>query len=277
MGCFIKVSIVCTEHGIFQQRPDSHLQGNGCPKCGSIKKGESRNKGLKYFIEQAKLVHGDKYDYSDTVYLGMRKKLFIRCPHHGIFEQCSYNHLIGQGCPECKRLRISDLGRKDVSTFIKDSIIIHGNKYDYSQVNYKSARIKVCILCPKHGKFYQTPTSHLHGSGCPRCGSPVSKWEIELLGFIKSMYPDTIGSYRGWCPGHPRKEIDIFIPSLNVGFECNGIYWHKIVNNMDGGDKVVDAINVGIILYVLWDNISIEQNKRLICYHLNKEYIDGSK
>jgi hypothetical protein len=276
-GCFKKVTIICHLHGVFIQQPDSHLHGTGCPKCGHIKKGKSHNIGIKNFIARAKETHGNIYDYSETVYSGMRKKLLIRCPTHGVFEQCAYNHLIGQGCPKCKGEKVSKSCRKEVDTFIADSFLIHGDKYDYSQVEYKTARKKVSIICPKHGKFYQTPTSHLHGCGCPHCGNHVSKWEFKLLSFVQTICSDTVGSYRGWCPNHPNREIDIFIPSLNIGFECNGVYWHKIITDNDGIDKIKEAKEVGISLYVLWDNISIDENKAIISTYIRKEMTDGSR
>ena len=56
-----------------------------------------------------------------------------------------------------------------VEQFIKESKEIHGNKYDYSKVEYKGSFQKVCIICPKHGEFWQRPADHLIGIGCPMC------------------------------------------------------------------------------------------------------------
>ena len=53
--------------------------------------------------------------------------------------------------------------------FIEKAYLIHGDKYDYSKVNYINSVTKVCIICPKHGEFWQTPANHLQGHGCPKC------------------------------------------------------------------------------------------------------------
>lgn len=59
--------------------------------------------------------------------------------------------------------------RKTTEEFIIDAIRIHGYKYDYSLVEYINAYTKVKIICPIHGVFEQTPTSHLSNHGCPKC------------------------------------------------------------------------------------------------------------
>ena len=60
--------------------------------------------------------------------------------------------------------------------FIERSRAIHGDKYDYSLVEYRGKDIKVKIICPIHGVFEQTPNNHMHGAGCYKCGrDTVSK------------------------------------------------------------------------------------------------------
>ena len=53
------------------------------------------------FINRAKLVHGDKYDYSESVYVNARTNIKIKCKDHGEFQQKPYNHLGGNGCKWC--------------------------------------------------------------------------------------------------------------------------------------------------------------------------------
>lgn len=107
-----KVIIICPEHGEFLQLPTSHLQGNGCPKCARIwtdehrenlQKSSRRSRGMttSEWIERAKSVHGDKYDYSQTVYVNQRTNVKIICPVHGLFEQKADSHLRGYGCRLC--------------------------------------------------------------------------------------------------------------------------------------------------------------------------------
>ena len=117
------------------------------------------------FIEKARLVHGDKYDYSKSVYGGKDKKVCIICPEHGEFWQTPHNHCQGQNCPLCA------LENKANTTeqFIEAARKIHGDRYDYSMTKYNDSKTKVEIICPVHGVFYQRPDIHLSGSICPVC------------------------------------------------------------------------------------------------------------
>ena len=167
------VCIICPIHGEFYQTPNSHyLKGRGCPICGGTKKSTKED-----FIIKAKQVHGDKYDYSKVVYVNNQIKVCIICPEHGEFYQAPKNHLNGQGCPKCsgnKKLTKDD--------FIKKANEIHGYKYDYSKVEYINSQIKVCIICPEHGEFYQAPKNHLNGQGCPICAHGFNKeYKLSLL------------------------------------------------------------------------------------------------
>ena len=60
--------------------------------------------------------------------------------------------------------------RYTTEIFIEKAIEVHGNKYDYSKVNYRGSKEKICIICPKHGEFWQYPSKHLLGDGCAKCG-----------------------------------------------------------------------------------------------------------
>lgn len=96
------VKIICPEHGIFEQAPRSHLLGSGCDQCASIKRGlKKRTTAASQFLEKARKVHGDLYDYSLVQYKQNRENITIGCPEHGYFQQSPANHLIGRGCPSC--------------------------------------------------------------------------------------------------------------------------------------------------------------------------------
>ena len=101
------------------------------------------------FIKKAKEVHGDKYDYSKVEYKKAIEKICIICPEHGEFWQIPTNHLKGCGCPSCGGNK-----KYTLEIFIKKAREVHGDKYDYSKVDYKKASEKVCIICPKHGEFW---------------------------------------------------------------------------------------------------------------------------
>lgn len=219
-----KVCIICPEHGEFWQDPHNHLKGKGCPECG-----KEINKPKKYttksFISEAIKIHGNKYDYSQSEYVDMNTKVKIICPIHGEFFQTPYVHLNGSDCPKCSHISLGIERRSNKEIFIDRAKEIHGDKYDYSSVNYITAKHKVLIKCPIHGDFWQTPDKHIQGNGCPKCTQPFSKNEMEILDFIKRHMGDNsvVEHDRSILNG---KELDIFIPSINAAIEYNGLYWH---------------------------------------------------
>ena len=121
------------------------------------------------FINKSKKIHNNYYDYSLVDYISAKTKVKIICPVHGVFEQKPSHHRVGIGCPKCGTLIASNKTKLGKEKFVVKSKKIHDNKYDYSLVEYKNAYTKVKIICPEHGIFEQSPTSHLSGSGCPDC------------------------------------------------------------------------------------------------------------
>lgn len=158
-----KVSIICPIHGEFLQTPQAHVRGNGCPECANKKRGDTFRSSGDEFIEKANAVHNGKYVYDKNSYVNAVTKVPILCLEHGTFWMTPTAHLSGQGCPKCHG---RGLGTNEVvSMFIEK----HGTKYDYSKVQYNKMHEKVCIVCPEHGEFWQTPSKHLLGQGCPKC------------------------------------------------------------------------------------------------------------
>lgn len=123
-------------------------------------------------ISRFKKVHGDRYDYSLVDYVMQSINVKIKCNIHGIFLQSPSNHLAGKGCKLCGYKSQSKIKTKTTEEFIKEAESIHGNKYDYSKVDYKNGKNHVIITCPEHGDFLQSPNNHTHfggGKGCPKC------------------------------------------------------------------------------------------------------------
>ncbi len=132
------------------------------------------------FIAKAIIKHGDKYDYSKSDYCTTKQKVEIICPEHGSFHQTPGNHMKGQGCPECGRIARTTSQRYSSKEFIKSVQAIHGNTYDYSEVDYVNSKTKVKINCSEHGAFYMKPNSHFNGQGCPKCGRNSARENIAL-------------------------------------------------------------------------------------------------
>lgn len=165
-----KVIVVCKRHGIFDVTPDNHMRGKGCPSCGREKQADSYRKDNSSFIEEARSIHGDRYDYSRVAYHQARAKVEIRCPEHGSFWQTPDSHLQGSGCPKCRDKLNSERFGWDTSEFNQHANEKFGNRFDYSKVSYVTAWDPVTIICPEHGEFRQAPVTHLHSTyGCPRC------------------------------------------------------------------------------------------------------------
>jgi superfamily II DNA or RNA helicase len=160
--------IICPEHGEFKQSANSHKRGAGCPKCAGTMK-----YNVNEIIEEFKNVHGDKYNYSKVTYDNMNTKVTIICPDHGEFRQIPSIHKQGSGCPKCS-------GRaKTTEELIQDFREIHGDKYDYSKVDFINNKTEVAIICEEHGEFFQIPKVHKKSSGCPKCsGRSFSTEEI---------------------------------------------------------------------------------------------------
>jgi len=116
------------------------------------------------FIKRSRKIHKDLYNYSKTIYINPKTKVEIICPTHGSFWQLPYHHMRGHGCKHCSHR--APLTTKD---FIERSKIKHNNKYDYSNSDYKSQKLKVKINCPTHGQFEQYPNHHMRGRGCQAC------------------------------------------------------------------------------------------------------------
>ena len=184
-----KICIICPEHGEFWQLPNNHLRGEGCILCRNEKMSIDRKMDVTSFIEKARKIHNNKYDYSKVQYTNNHTKVCIICPEHGEFWQTPLNHSHKQGCPKCykeKKVKIKKVKiekQKNTLTteeFIEKARKIHNNKYDYSMVEYKDNNTKVCIICPEHGEFWQLPEKHLYGQGCKICGYEKSKLKNTL-------------------------------------------------------------------------------------------------
>lgn len=121
------------------------------------------------FIAKSIKTHGNKYNYSKSFYTLAKEKVIIICPLHGDFIQQPYAHYSGQGCQKCHFDKLQTIFNSNTEDFIKKSIKIHKNKYDYSLVKYITTKAKVIIICNKHGKFLQSPRDHLRGNGCTKC------------------------------------------------------------------------------------------------------------
>jgi hypothetical protein len=246
-----KVKIICPEHGIFEQRPDNH-KSQGCPKCANIQSSIKQRHNKELFITKSRLIHGDKYDYSLVEYINAKTKVKIICSEHGVFEMSPNVHInCKSGCKLCfnNEQKLSNVD------FIEKCRLIHGNKYDYSLVEYINSKTKVKIICPEHGIFEQRPNNHLQGNECPKC----QKKELRKR-TIKRIEQNKLNGNQLY-PNFNIKACDIF----NKISEQNDIH---IQHAMNGGEFYIKELGYWL------DGYDKENN---VVYEFDEKYHDNQK
>lgn len=211
------VKIICPKHGVFEQLAKSHMNGKGCKLCSNNVKLTT-----ECFIENSKKIHGDKYDYSLVNYVNNKTKVMITCPVHGVFEQRPDIHISKkQGCPKCGVISRTKKQSSNVEGFIEKSIKIHGDRYDYSLVEYKNNKTKVKIKCLNHGVFEQKVINHLNGDGCPYCSN--SKGELMVRKLLVESGAYFISQHKFFnCKYKRLLRFDFYLPNLNICIEYDG-------------------------------------------------------
>ena len=124
-----KVTIICPIHGEFLIRPTHLVRGQRCTKCADIAVGEKNILPFKTFLNKAREVHGDRYDYIEESYRGTSKKIDIICKLHGIFTQPASDHLWGHGCPHCANMLKHKKYHKDKTTLYYIKFILEDAHY----------------------------------------------------------------------------------------------------------------------------------------------------
>lgn len=168
----VMLKITCIHHGEFNQLSGVHKKGSGCPVCKKEKLSRKREPKISTieWINQATKIHNGKFDYSKVDYTGVDNKVVVGCPIHGEVSMVAGNHLKGSGCYKCSSVKNGQYRKNTNDDILEKFISIHGDKYDYSKVDFKDMNSPVIIICPDHGEFEQTPSTHYHGkSGCAKC------------------------------------------------------------------------------------------------------------
>lgn len=224
-----KLTIICPNHGEFDQRPIGHYNGKGCEKCAYEAKNKAMSemkiqKAAGEFIGKAMATHGNRFDYSKAEYKRHDVDVIIICSTHGEFLQPPSSHLNNDGCAECSYEQKSKAYMLSQDEVIARLNIIHDYKYDYSKLSYDGIIYKIEIICPKHGSFWQRAGHHLEGGGCPICAkSGASKSEIKWLNYIG--IPEEHRQAHLIVQGR-HYFADGFDPITNTVYEFYGDYWH---------------------------------------------------
>lgn len=234
------------------------------------------------WIQKAKEIHGDTYDYSKSVYTGSKNNIIIICPTHGEFSIRSEGHISStnkKGCPKCSK-------RSSKEEWVKKAINTHGNLYDYSKVEYITARDKVIITCLIHGEFLQKAASHLEGVGCPKCFRNSKKLKLEEFierstkihdnkyDYSKVVYVDAHSKVTIICPIHGDFEQEANSHILGKGcikckYENQSIITRKSLENV-----ILDFKKIHNNLYD-YSNVEYVNNRtsvKIIC-HRHGEFL----
>ena len=229
------IKIRCAKHGVFKQAPISHLKATGCPACSYRRTGLLNRLTHQEFLKKVEKVH-PAYSFPDD-YITAIKKIKTRCPKHGIFLMTPNALLNGHGCQRCDDERTADRIRLTHKEFLQRCRRVHAEKYIYPE-EYRGGKIKIKIECPKHGPFFQVPSGHLMGSGCPACfessGERVVSRALESLkvGYVRQKkFPDLV---------HKRQlRFDFWLPSFKSLVEFDGVQ-HFQASSFFGGLKAFE-------------------------------------
>ena len=220
-----------------------------CKECISVKNTELENQTVEYpklseeeieriineiysykdektktFIRKALKVHSNRYDYSNVIYVKNKVYVEIICKveGHKPFPQKPNNHLNGSGCPLCARIKQSLKQTLTLDEFIERANKKHGEgTYDYSESEYINSKTPLIIICPKHGKFKQTPNTHLRGSGCFKCNK--YKGEIAIRNFlIKNQIEFEEQKKFEGCEYKRQLKFDFYLPKHNLCIDFDG-------------------------------------------------------
>lgn len=295
-----KVIIICKEHGEFYQLPDVHLRNSGCLKCGIQKSTLSKTCSTTEFIKKSIDVHGDIYDYSKCNYIKRGDNVKLICKMHGEFEQKAADHLSGYGCKICGFVKISQTKTCSTEEFIKKSIDIYGDKFDYSLTEYDGCNNDITILCKLHGLFITKPIYHLKGLSCKKCNPRVNRYSksaINYLNFIAKynniliQHAENIGEY---IIKNTKYSADGYCENTNTIYEFHGDFWHgnpKLfkpanINSINGkpfGELYIKTLerehliqSLGYNLVVMWEydwnkiNKSIKKLQQMFRYGNSK-------
>ena len=200
------------------------MRGQGCPHCAITRIAKSHSRSSEKFLQDAAIVHGDRYDYSKSMFKKNNQKIIIICREHGEFLQTPHMHTYEKaGCYKCGREKVANNQRKSTEEYVRHVKIIHDSAYDYTDTKYVGAHNKIDIICNIHGKFQQRAGDHGRGQGCPKCVSSISKEETKWLDSlnIPTEYRQKLLHISGI-----KVKADAYDPTTNTLYEYWGDFWH---------------------------------------------------
>ena len=210
------ITVICPDHGPFEQLGSSHLSGHGCKKCAGFFVSD-----FDSFLKKVREVHGGKYQYIESSYQNTQSPIKFICPKHGEKSQIVHKHLSSKGCPACTQDKLTKSMTKSFDQFVVEANKIHDNKYQYIEATYQKALVHTEIICPLHGSFWQSPDNHLHGKGCKSCNESQGEKAIRRI-----LVLNEIEFFEQWtdhdCIKIKPLKFDFYLPSFDIIIEFDG-------------------------------------------------------
>ena len=292
--CKDTVIITCPTHGDFKQTPSRHLKGCGCPKCSAKEAWNKRERvTTDEFIERAKKIHGDKYDYGKTQYITAKQYVTIVCPKHGEFKQLPYAHAKGQGCPICKSELTDSIGENQLREYINS---IYNDEIKFNVRNVISP-LEVDIFLPKmniafeydglywHSEMKQDFSYHINKTN--RCKSKNIKlfhifddeWENKK-DIVKSRISSILGFYKRKIYARnciikeiTSSQLKLFLDKNHLQGNVNSKYRYGLFYN----DEIVAVMSFGSLRKSLGSSPKEGEFEMLrYCSELNTLIVGGA-
>lgn len=230
------IKIICKEHGPFMQTPETHRDGYGCSLCSGKRKPTTEE-----WVDSVKHLYDGRYDLSKVQYIDNKTPVEVVCSKHGSFYPIPNNYRKGiSGCPRCNDELKHERYSSNTKEFIEKACKVHGDRYDYSKVDYYNKSRGVLIICKEHGEFEQAPSVHLSGSGCPKC---KNKSQTILFEKLQSIFVNEKIEYEKRFKWLGLQSLDIYFPKYSIGIEYDGIQHFEPVEHF-GGEKYFEIIKI---------------------------------
>jgi hypothetical protein len=223
-----------------------------------------KKKTTEEFINDAKKVHGDRYDYSMVDYSDNRTNVKIICPIHGEFEQIPSVHLRGGGCNKCGQLITNKKNTKFRREMLDEVNKKFGTNYDWSQFEYNGYDAPSTVICPEHGEFQQTFHRLKYGHGCQHCGNKHAFSEKQVKKRLEEEFENVECQKKfPWLRYKKPLSLDFYLPNYNTAIEYQGRqHFSKYTKFADDFENVIERDK---------RKIQLCEENNIILYHLSFE------
>ena len=236
---YTKVIIVCETHGPFLMRPNLHSSAKqGCPVCAKTTKLsgiQRKHQACKeMYAARGRAIYGNKYDYTNMEYIGVKNPITMKCSVHGEFTiKYAGEHLYaGRECPQCtmiaKKAKLHNHNIRSTGEFVALANQSHNCKYSYEETIYEGYAKPITVTCPLHGNFtIKRGGDHIcNMQGCQACNRKMSKNEQIIKNILEDLsvnfvYQKTFSDCKS-TTSPKLLSFDFFLPDNGILIEFDG-------------------------------------------------------